>query len=81
MKTLTEENPPYFDEDISGTSDNVGYPNDLVDAQGSFSDPDKALNSSSGESKDYICSSLSNDSEDNISSLEREGSETEEMST
>ena len=46
-KSFTEENPPYFDEDIPGTSENVGYPNDLVDAQGSFSDPDKALNSSS----------------------------------
>ena len=55
--------------------------NDLVDAQGSFSDPDKALNSCSEESKDYICSSLSSDSEDYISSLEGEGSETEDVST
>ena len=50
-KSFTEENPPYFDEDIPGTSENVGYPNDLVDAQGSVSDPDKALNSSSEESE------------------------------
>ena len=81
MKTLTEENPPYFDEDISGTSDNVGYPNDLVDAQGSVSDPDKALNSSSEESEYYICSSLSGESENYISSLESDGSETEEVSS
>ena len=79
--SFKEENPPYFDEDIPGTSEIVGYPNDLVDVQGSFSDPDKAFNSSSEESKDHICSCLSSDSEDYISSLEGEGSETEEVST